>query len=98
MSLPITFHRAARTEYDKAIDWYEAQRPGLGDDFEEQVQAVLDRLAALPELHQCVLNDIRRAVVGRFPYTVFYRVKANRIRVIAVFHGSRNPSIWQGRT
>ena len=98
MTLPITFHRAARTEYHKAIDWYEAQRQGLGDEFEEEVQFVLDRIAAVPELHQCVLNDIRRGVVRRFPYTVFYRVKANRIRVIAVFDNRRDPSIWQGRT
>lgn len=81
MSLPITFHRAARQEFDEA-----------------QVQAVLDRITAQPEMHQCVLNDIRRAVVRRFPYLVFYRVKGNRIRVISVFHARRNPTIWQRRT
>jgi plasmid stabilization system protein ParE len=98
MTLPITFHRAARKEFDEAIDWYESQRVGLGDEFEEQVQAVLDRIAALPELHQCVLNDIRRTVVRRFPYLVYYRVKGNCIRVISVFHARRNPTIWQRRT
>jgi plasmid stabilization system protein ParE len=98
MSLPIRFHRAARAEFDEAIDRYEVLRPGLGDDFEEAVQRVLDRIAAAPELHQCVLNDIRRAVVRRFPYTVFYRVRPDHVRVIAVFHSSRNPSIWQRRT
>jgi plasmid stabilization system protein ParE len=98
MSLAIKFHRAARAEFDEAIDWYEAQRPGLGDDFEEAVQEILDGIAAVPELHQCVLNDIRRAVVRRFPYTVFYRVRPDHIRVIAVFHSGRDPSIWQRRT
>jgi plasmid stabilization system protein ParE len=35
--------------------------------------------------------------VRRFPYSVFYRVEADRIVVLAVFHGRRNPRIWQAR-
>jgi hypothetical protein len=28
---------------------------------------------------------------------IFFRVYADRIRVISVFHASRDPAIWQGR-
>jgi plasmid stabilization system protein ParE len=97
MSLPITFRRAARSEFDQAHDWYEEQKTGLGDEFREQVERVLDRIAAMPEIHQVVYKDIRRAVVSRFPYSVFYRVKPDKIVVLAVFHGKRNPAIWQAR-
>ena len=65
--------------------------------FTKAVREVLNRIAALPLLHQVVYQDIRRAVVRRFPYSVLYPVEASRVTVIAVFHSRRDPSIWQGR-
>ncbi len=46
MSLPVVLRPEAQAEFDEAFDWYEQQRPGLGVDYLEQVQAVLDRIAA----------------------------------------------------
>jgi plasmid stabilization system protein ParE len=97
MNLPIAFRRAARLEFDQAHDWYEKQKVGLGQEFVEAVDKVLERIAAMPEIHQIVYKDIRRALVQRFPYSIFYRVKSDRIVVLAVFHGKRNPAIWQAR-
>ena len=48
-------------------------------------------------MHAAVFADVRKAVVARFPYTVFYRAEATRVQVLAVFHSRRDPSIWQGR-
>jgi hypothetical protein len=50
MSLPVVLRSEARAEFDEAFDWYEQQRPGLGLDFAAQVQEVLDRIGATPEL------------------------------------------------
>jgi plasmid stabilization system protein ParE len=40
---------------------------------------------------------VRRALVTKFPYVVLYREDQGEIIVIAVFHTSRNPSVWQSR-
>jgi plasmid stabilization system protein ParE len=61
------------------------------------VQKVLDTIAANPERYPLVSDDVREALVSRFPYCVYYRVKPDRVVVIAVFHTSRDPSVWQGR-
>ena len=58
---------------------------------------MFDRIAANPLIHQVVFADIRKGVVRRFPYCVFYRPHPDRVEVIAVFHSSRDPSIWQRR-
>src|SRR2546430_11217291 len=97
MTLPIKFRRAARAEFDEAHDWHEQQKPGLGDQFAERVQEVLDRISPTPEMHQCIHKDVRRAIVRGFPYSVLYRVKTNKISVVAVFHAKRDPAIWQRR-
>ena len=98
MSLPVVFRPPARKELDEAIDWYERKRVGLGAEFGNRVREVLARISATPELHGVVYKDIRCALVHRFPYAVFYRVKWNRVRVIAVFHCKRDPRIWQRRS
>lgn len=51
----------------------------------------------MPESSAPVFEDIRRAVVQRFPYSVFYRIEAAQIVVIAVFHTKRDPKNWQER-
>lgn len=97
MSLPVVLRAEAQTDFDEAFDWYEAQRTGLGIDFAAEVQRVFDRIAANPLLHGVVLQDVRKAVAHRFPYSIYYRVESTQVLVIAVFHGRRDPSIWQGR-
>jgi plasmid stabilization system protein ParE len=97
MSLPVVLRDEAQTEFDEAFDYYEGQRPGLGVQFAERVQDVFDRISVNPQLHAVVLGDVRKAVVARFPYCVYYRAEPARVQVIAVFHTSRDPSVWQGR-
>ena len=98
MSLPVVLRDEAQEEFDAAFDWYEAKRPGLGVEFAAQVQRVFDRIAAYPEMHGFALSDIRKGVVRRFPYCVLYRAHPDSVEVIAVFHTSRNPSVWQMRS
>jgi plasmid stabilization system protein ParE len=97
MNLPVVLRDEAQAEFDEAFDHYEAHRRGLGVAFAGRVQDVFDRISANPQLHAVVLGDIRKAVVARFPSCVYYRGEATRVQVIAVFHTSRDPSIWQGR-
>lgn len=97
MSLPIVLRSEAEAEFDEAFNFYDFQRAGLGPTFAVEVQRVFDRIATKPLIHPIVFADIRKAVVRKFPYSVFYREHHNRIEVIAVFHGNRNPSEWKRR-
>jgi plasmid stabilization system protein ParE len=97
MTVPIVFLDEARAEFDAAADWYDSQRPGLGTRFIRQVEEVPSSIAATPRMHQVIYQDIRRAVVKKFPYTVLYRVGSDHILVVAVFHGKRDPAVWRGR-
>ena len=97
MTLPVILGDEASAEFDEAFDYYESQRPGRGADFVARVEYVLDRLGAHPLRHGVVFADIRKALVPDFPYCVFYRPLGTHVEVIAVFHSSRDPAIWQGR-
>jgi plasmid stabilization system protein ParE len=98
MSLPLDFHPTVRDEIDAAHAWYEQRRPGLGTDFLDDLQRVLAEITANPARYGFADADVREGALTRFPYAVYYRVLPDRIRVLAVYHSSRDPSGWQSRS
>ncbi|QEL13190.1 type II toxin-antitoxin system RelE/ParE family toxin [Limnoglobus roseus] len=97
MRLPIVFRPLAQAEYDISARFYEGQQVGLGVAFTMEVEAVLDTLSAKPDRFPVVRRDIREAPVDQFPFCIYYRVRLNRVIVLAVFHQSRDPVEWQSR-
>jgi plasmid stabilization system protein ParE len=98
MSLPVTFHRAASAEFIDASAWYEAKRVGLALEFIAEIDRCVSLASKRPLQFAVVREDIRPVVANRFPYSIYFRAEENRIVVLAVFHGSRNPAIWLART
>jgi toxin ParE1/3/4 len=97
VSLPVVLRPTARQEYDDAVDYYESQRAGLGARFGAHVNEVLTRIGQSPKMHGVVRDNVRKAVVRKFPYCIYYRELADRVEVISVFHTSRDPADWQSR-
>jgi toxin ParE1/3/4 len=97
MTLPVVFRTVARVEFDEASDWYELRRAGRGKTFAAKVRQALDRIADQPKLYAEVFQDIREVPVSGYPYRVYYREEPTQVVVLAVFHTSRDPSIWQRR-
>jgi len=97
MSLTIVFRPEARADVLAAYEWYEQQQSGLGSEFVDALSVLLDRVKMMPLTYAVVLRDARRAKLRTFPYLTYYRVHTDRIEVIAVLHGSRDPKRWQER-
>ena len=98
MSLPLRVRPAAQAELSAAVAWYEGKRPGLGAAFAAAVRPVLDAAAATPEFYPVAEGDTREAPVPGYPYCAYYRVRLGELVVIAIYHQSRDPSGWRGRT
>jgi plasmid stabilization system protein ParE len=77
--------------------WYENEREGLGAELLAELRATYTRIVDGPLRYQVLRSDIRRAMLRRFPYAVYFAVEADSIIVVAVLHASRNPSAWQRR-
>jgi plasmid stabilization system protein ParE len=97
MSLAAVFRPEAQADLLQTRDWYEWQQPGLGEAFSIATDEAVGRIEAMPQMYTIVFRDIRRGKLRRFPYLIYYRVLSNRIEVIAVLHGSRDPKLWQER-
>jgi plasmid stabilization system protein ParE len=97
MTLRVVFRRAAKIEFEDAAAWYGEKGLGLADEFIREIEQAIANAAAAPQRHPVVFGDIRRAVARRFPFAVYFRVRSDALVVLAVFHGRRNPAIWQRR-
>jgi len=87
----------AEAELADAYAWYGQQVVGLGDDFLQAVDATINSIRRNPLQYPVVYKDIRRTLTRRFPYQIFFIINDMGIVIIAVFHGMRNPAIWQSR-
>ena len=88
---------AAQFEIIEAQGWYESVATGLGALFRAEIGRQAQRILANPLQSPLMLADIRRARLRRFPYGLFFRPFDDAIYVIACFHSSRDPAIWQSR-
>ena len=92
-----TFRAAAAEDVAEAYDWYEAEEPELGERFLRAVANAVGSAASEPERYQVVRGDVRRVLVGPFPYGLFYRVVRQRVVVVACYHLRRDPRGWYRR-
>jgi plasmid stabilization system protein ParE len=87
----------ARREFDEAKEFYEAEQPGLGTQFEEQIKHSLLRIQQYPEAWPPERKEIRRYIVHKFPYKILYSVQRDNIIVLAFAHLHRQPGYWVER-
>ena len=76
---------------------YEGLRRGLGGEFIESVSATLRAVVEAPFRFPVAHRDTRRALLQRFPYNVYFRIRGQVVVVVAVQHGRRHPRQWQVR-
>jgi plasmid stabilization system protein ParE len=88
----------AEAEVQQAFDWYEAQSEGLGFEFLRAADVCLSGIARNPFAYTVIkVPNVRRALIRRFPYALFYLIDDEKIVVIAVFHVKRQPIDWTKR-
>jgi len=93
----IRFTTEADAELAEARQWYACQRENLDVEFMERIDDALSRIVSNPNLYPIVYRTLRRAIVRRFPFAVFYEATADEIQVIAIFHSRRDPERWRSR-
>ena len=98
MTLSVVFHELAEAELIEAAAYYSRVRPGLGHAFIDEVERAVSGLANAPLVGKPVAGDIRLRLLRRFPYSIFYRLNGDHIRILAIAHHKRRPSYWHGRT
>ena len=93
----VSFHELAEIELNDAAIFFENEREGLGLRFLMAMEAAVTHIQEHPQASPVIINNIRRKLLRRFPYSIFYSIKPDRIRVLAVANQRRRPFYWHGR-
>lgn len=97
MSRHAQLTREVEADLAEAFEYYEAQLSGLGYELIATVEHQLERIAKNPAQYQVLHRGVRRAVVRRFPYGIFYLVEAEGVVILAIEHQARDPERWKER-
>jgi toxin ParE1/3/4 len=97
MSYALLIRPEAQADLHDAYAWYEAVRDGLGEDFLQRVEEALASVQHAPWQYPQLHRSVRRVLIHRFPYAVFYVIEQQRIAVLAILHCHRHPTRWRSR-
>jgi plasmid stabilization system protein ParE len=94
----VEYHPAVEGELSEIRRYYEERAAGLGDRFVDEFERQVLSLAATPERWMVVAGDIRRCLMKRFPYVIYFRsVSVDCLRITVVKHQRRHPRYGSDR-
>lgn len=97
MSYSLVIRSEAELDIQDAYQFYEERSQGLGSEFVRSIDACISKIGRNPRAYPTVYRQIRRVLIRKFPYGIFYLVENRKIIVIACFHVKRDPKHWQKR-
>lgn len=93
----LIYHPDAEMELLEAARFYEDRSSGLGARFLREFDATISGIMKAPKLWPIVEGDIRRRVMRKFPFGIYYRAGEDALYVLVVKHHSLHPDYWQYR-
>lgn len=95
MKYSVSILSEAQNDIDTTFVWYELKQQGLGKLYFQVIDKSIQFISNHPFSSQVVFKGIRRLVIKKFPYGIYYKVSANKseIQIIAVIHFQRNSRI-----
>jgi len=102
MRKPVQLSREAREELLDAAGRYGAERAELKQQFLVAVDDALERVARYASHLAAITRPnespvVKRVLMARFPYAVYFLELPRTLRVIAVAHEKREPRYWLSR-
>jgi toxin ParE1/3/4 len=94
---PILLDFRAEKDIDSAAVWYAEERLELALEFLNAVDAAFELIAQFPQAYREVAPGVRRVLIKKFPFCIYYAVDDECLTVVAVLHASRSSETWQQR-
>jgi len=83
--------KKAHIEIDDAKEYYNLQQENLGDIFKKDIQKSIDSIFSFPNLYPNITNDLKRCVLHRFSYSIFYTLQDDIILILTIAHQHQKP-------
>jgi plasmid stabilization system protein ParE len=96
--MQIEYHPNLEGELSEIIAYYNECSLGLGDEFLDEFESQVIKISQNPYQWIAIQGTIRRSLMRRFPYVIYFRiVNENRLRITVVKHERRHPQVGLNR-
>jgi plasmid stabilization system protein ParE len=93
----VVLRLAAEQDVKEARLWYHGQQPKLGKEFVDELRRAMRRIGERPLQFPEIAARVRRTLLHRFPYAVYFVLRGGQAIVVAVLHQRRRPATWKRR-
>jgi len=91
--LAVVFQRRATRDAEEIDAWWRKNRPTAKSLFADELNRVLAAVSLMPSLGAPArserVRDVRRVVLRKTRYFVYYRVRGGALEVLAIWHAAR---------
>ena len=87
----------AEYDFDNSYEYYFKDSPIIADAFFQRINISFESIKRIPYSFPKVYKNIRKFTEKKFPFVIYFQVEEFTIKVIAIFHTSRNPEVWKER-
>ncbi len=98
MTFQVLLTEEAESDIQDAATWYESQRDRLGHEFLDEILLATQKIQSNPKAYPIVYRKVRRILLSKFPFALYYLVGEEEISILAALHASRSPFHWKSRT
>ena len=95
--LKVIYQPDAEAELLEAVPFYGSREEGVEDPFLAAINRHVREIASAPQRFPKVGRDIRRCVVRKYPFIIFFKDHPDHVRILAIAHTSRHPDYWRAR-
>lgn len=91
--MKVRFTPSARTQFLSALAYIRQDKPSAAISFRDRTEKILRRLEDFPESGRIIPEfpelPYREVIIS--PYRFFYKIKADVVWIVAVWHGAQLP-------
>jgi toxin ParE1/3/4 len=95
--LRVIYQPDAEAELLEAIPFYGSRDESGEDPFLATINQHVVEISSAPRRFPKVGRDVRRCVVRKYPFIIFFKDHPDHIRILAVAHTSRHSDYWMRR-
>ena len=99
MKYHVSILSEAEVDIDNAYIWYELRQINLGNKFYKKVEESVQFISNNPYCCKVFYKDIRRYIIRKFPYAIYYIVsfEYKEIQIVGVIHFKRSSRLIRKR-
>ena len=97
--MKVRFSSAANRDVRRALEYYKREAGAdVAKDFHYGLMTTVERIKQWPESFPLIHDELRRALLKKFPYQIVYKIESSEsIAIYAVRHHKQHPDFGLDR-